>query len=578
MAKLICICPRDPNATLRLESAIDRLNERLTPDNITPPAPATANETGVTTVLLNPTASIPRHGASVCLGILIDPGTDWWRPGAPVPDGTYALVRCGDDSIEIINDPVGSRTVWYAKTDELFLASTSQRAIVAFLGSFEPNPAAYPWMLSSGQLGPDNSWDRRISVMRSSSRIVLDRRSWRLDTHQTSNEIEPVRRARKDHAEGLGEAITHTFDALDIDTARWVLPLSGGVDSRAILMWLKNRDGLRCVTWGLRTALEDKGNDAYIASQLAAHLGLNHRFFETDMSNEPIDTLFDRYFVAGEGRVDAVAGYMDGFKIWKDIFESGADGVIRGDECFGMRMPAYTDFGVRRYVNCLLLSDYANLPPGVVDDLPQQELPAHLLKREGEPLLRWRDRLYYNFRMPYVMAALNDLKCSYVELINPFLSRGIVDYVRTIPDSLRLGRKPFMDVATRMGPDIPYAVRSAIDTPTNIFRSPELVKLMKREIGATEGGGLLPSSLLGFLENNTQIQKSGGPSRPETHPKYLLPTRIRETLGAITRRPRGLYRDRFKKPTLDANVLAFRAFIICRMHRMMNEDAGSLEL
>ena len=175
------------------------------------------------------------------------------------------------------------------------------------------------------------------------------------------------------------------------------------------------------------------------------------------------------------------------------------------------------------------------------------------------------------------MAALKELKCSYVEVINPFLSRGIVDYVRTIPDSLRLGRKPFVDVVSRMGPDIPYAVRSAIDTPTNIFRSPDLVDLIKSEIGSIDGG-LLPSSLLGFLDKNTRVQKTDGPSRPETHAKYLLPSRLRETLGAITRRPRGLYRDRFKKPVLDPNILAFRVFIIYRMHRMMNEDAGSVEL
>jgi hypothetical protein len=241
-----------------------------------------------------------------------------------------------------------------------------------------------------------------------------------------------------------------------------------------------------------------------------------------------------------------------------------------------MRMPAYTEFGVRRYVNCLLLKDFTNLPARLVGDLPEQALPERLERRDGEPILRWRDRLYYNFRMPYVMAALNDLKCSYVEVVNPFLSRGIVDFVRTVPDSLRLGRKPFMDIVKGMGPDLPYAVRSAIDTPANIFSSPELVGLVVGELESTDGPSL-PPSLLEHIKAHIRIQRADGPSRPETHPKYLLPTWIRETLGAITRRPRGLFRDRFRRPALDPNILAFRAFVICRMHRMLKDDADCLK-
>ena len=85
MAKMICICPRDPDSHQRLDTAIDRLNKRLSPDNITPSPPVTARRAGVTTIVFNPTQSIPRHGASVCLGIMGDPAEDWWRPGAPMP-------------------------------------------------------------------------------------------------------------------------------------------------------------------------------------------------------------------------------------------------------------------------------------------------------------------------------------------------------------------------------------------------------------------------------------------------------------------------------------------------------------
>jgi len=574
MAKVICICRRDGGGDSEAETRakVEHLNRRLTPDNIKPNSPVIFQENGVTTAVLNPAETPARHGTSVCLGALIHPAEDWWRPRSAVPDGAYALFRSDGDAVELLNDAVGSRTIWYALTDSFFIASTSQRAIVAFLGSFEPNPNVIPWMLSVGQLGPDNSYDRRIRVLRANSRVLLDRSTWRLTATEMEDDIVPEERSRKEHADGLLRSIERVFDGLDLDPTKWVLPLSGGVDSRAILYWLKRRDGLRAVTWGVRAALDDKGNDATIAREVARHFKLDHRFFETDVSNEPVDTLFTRFLVAGEGRTDAVAGYTDGFKIWKDLFDGKAAGVIRGDECFGLRGTAYTAFGVRRYVSCLLLSDYANIPGPVIDELPPQSLPGHLAQREGEPILRWRDRLYYNFRMPFAMAALTDLKASYVEVVNPFLARSIVDYMRTVPDSLRVKKKLFVDIVQKLGPDIPYAERAAIDTSLNVFKSKPVVEMIQDELGSPRAAAIFPENVLRFVRKNVATRATDAPARPESHAKYMLPKAVRKTLGEVTGKPRGILRDRFKKPALDLNVMAFRAFVISRMHGILEED------
>ncbi len=580
MARIICICRRDGGAPLNAEirARIELLNRRLTPDHITPNPPATFHDNGVTTTVLNPTETPTHRGASVCIGALVHPADDWWSPRAALPDGTYALFRCDAGAVELVNDVVGTRTIWYALESDLFVASTSQRAIVAFLGSFKPNTAVVPWMLSVGQLGPDLSYDSRIRVLRPNSRALFDRALWRVDVTELGNDIVPVERTRKEHAEGLHAAIDNVFDGLELNPARWVLPLSGGVDSRAILYWMKRRDGLRAVTWGVRSSLVDKGADAYIAAQVARHYHLDHRFFETDVSDEPVETVFTRYLVAGEGRVDAVAGYTDGFKMWKALFDEKTAGVIRGDECFGMRMPVYTPFGVRRYVNCLLLSDYKNLPAELLTELPEHRLPPHLQQRPGEPILRWRDRLYYNFRTPFVMAALTDLKCAYVEVVNPFQARSIVDYMRTVPDSLRLGRIPFMDVAKNLSPPIPYAERASIDTSFDVFKSKRVVDLVISELGTERAAAIFSEKLLHFLRGKAQTRATDRPARAETHAKYKIPSSVRKNLGAVTRKPRGLLRDRLKKPTIDINLMAFRAFIISRMCGILEKDARVFSL
>jgi hypothetical protein len=267
---------------------------------------------------------------------------------------------------------------------------------------------------------------------------------------------------------------------------------------------------------------------------------------------------------------------MDGFNIWKRLFEEGAVGIIRGDECFGMRQPVFTPFGVRKYVNCLLLSDYENLPESLTHDLPAQSLPRALRKGDGEPILRWRDRLYHHYRMPLVMAALNDLKCAYVEVVNPFLSRSIVVHVRTIPDSLRLGRIPFMDMMATMGPDIGYAEKSAIDLPENILASKPVVDLILDELSTSRAGSVLPADLRHFILEKTKVRGPGDQKQQESFLKRHLPRPLTRWAGRITKRQRELYRDRNVRPQLDPNVMAFRAFIICRMHKILNDDARAL--
>ena len=63
-------------------------------------------------------------------------------PGSAPPDGSYALIRCSADEIELVADIAASRAVWYYHDDDVFLASSSQRALVALLGDFELEPAA----------------------------------------------------------------------------------------------------------------------------------------------------------------------------------------------------------------------------------------------------------------------------------------------------------------------------------------------------------------------------------------------------------------------------------------------------
>ncbi|MGH9144261.1 MAG: asparagine synthase-related protein [Vicinamibacterales bacterium] len=485
----------------------------------------------------------------------------WAKPLTGRPDGSYALFRSNDKFVEVLSDATACRTIWFFLDDEVFIASTSQRAIVQLVGSFEFNARVVPWMLSSGTLGPGNSWDRRIHCVPADSSITLDRKAWSLRSDIGSCAFVAVDRSAEQHRALLEQHLQQTFSSLALDYSKWVLPLSGGFDSRLILQMLKHHANLRTVTWGLKSSLGESDNDAYIARSLANLLGLRHDFYETGLSTEPVNAVFDRFLICGEGRIDHISGYMDGFKIWKVLFEGGVEGVIRGDEGFGWE-PALSPFQVRMAIELQLWSDFANVKER--GDFGTQEIPTHLLQEHDESLETWRDRLYHQFRIPTVLAALSDLKVAYVEIVNPLLSNQVVAFVRTMPDHLRTSKNLFKSIVRSMPPQLDFAKYPAIDDPKNILRSGPAVAVLRDELSSAHAKALLPEDVLAYILSHLQ------PISPRTEWKRTWEKTLRRRLPrwakAGAKRITGQ-----TAPTMDVYVLAFRAYILSRMSRLLND-------
>ncbi len=56
----------------------------------------------------------------------------------------------------------------------------------------------------------------------------------------------------------MEEVIKKTINSIQIDPKHWVLPLSGGYDSRALLLFLKEKYNLETITWGTEASLTKK--------------------------------------------------------------------------------------------------------------------------------------------------------------------------------------------------------------------------------------------------------------------------------------------------------------------------------
>jgi len=563
MAKVVLVCSRRAVDGRHNASRIDELAKRLSPDNVTARSPLTAVDSHAAIGVLSPCASSPLEDMSAYVGHLVSSARSWKEPGGAVPEGAFALFRVDARTIELATDVVASRTIWYAETDDLFVASTSQRAIVSLLGSYRPNPETVSWMLSSGTLGPGLSWDARIRCLPGDSVLRFDRTSWTRSLRTREVTFDALAVSDAQHEATLKGVLEDTFRNVRLDPGTWRLALSGGTDSRALLLFLPTKAELRCVTWGVHDSPIDPGNDAYIAGALAKSFNLVHEFFATDESGDAIDTVLNRFVVTGEGRIDHVSAYMDGLRMWSVFHDRGVAGILRGDEGFGWNaVTAVPD--VRRCLDAFLLSDFPGIGDAASRGLAKQTWPASLDRRDGESLATWRDRLYHEFRIPVILAALNDLKAPYVELANPLLSRSIIEYVRRLPDHLRTDKRLFRKIVHERGPRIGFAKRPAIADLGEVLKMRSVVEVMSRELKSDRAMDVIPPELLDHVLRNVQADDRNGPGASRVH---------RTVVRMVPRSVKNVLRATIMKAHLHPNVLAFRAYLVSIMNRTLRSDA-----
>lgn len=573
MSKLLYVYRRTGELDASVAGRLRQICEALVPDNVVrEPVHRVRVEGGAGYAVATTSASLGESGMSVRLGVLYGENNTWAVPLAPPPDGSFAIVRANDDLLEVVSDAAGSRTLWYYHDEEQFVAATTQVAIITFLRRFEFDERVIPWMLSTGTLGPRLSWDTKILQLPPDATLVLDKHRWALTLTANTPIItvdpapEPVLRAR------LKSTIAATVGSLrpeDVDG--WVLPLSGGYDSRALLCFLdesvRRSEGFRAVTWGLAESLQDPANDAKVASDLAKAMGIRHEYRFTDVSSEPVETIVDRFLRCGEGRIDQIAGYADGFEIWRSFHDEGVKGTIRGDHAFGGRRVS-SDLTLRMQVSLGTCSDYANLEH-VIDrfDLPPQEIPQELTRRAEESLDAWRDRLVLQHRVPTEFAALSELKSAYVESINPLLSRAVLHAARSAPDELRTEKELFRRVVRDISPAVPFASQRALAFAEDLLKSRAFVGLMREELDSasarqTLGSAFIDHVLSGLNERRT-MSRTG-------RQREAIKRRIKSKLP---RSVKNWFRDRTVRPTVDANVLAFRVFMILKMRALLSMRA-----
>ena len=567
MSGLIVACAR-PGAELAFTAEdVRRCAARLSPDHITPRAPLLFEDQGLVVAVVNPIPDLPTTAGAVCLGGLIGAGTEWGATGPRRPDGSFAVCRWDADRLELVTDNLASRAVWYVLDGDVFLASTSQRALVCLLGDLRFIDAAVAWLASSGTLGPDNAWDTRLKRVPAAAVLSLDRRAWTLECASEPFEPHPTRLPDETHLQRWRDAILASCAELDVSLDTWLLPLSGGLDSRTLLAALMQAGRKpRCVTWGLRHSLDDPESDAVVARRLAAHYGVEHAFHATDPRDESARLLIDRFLVAGEGRSDQIAGYLDGLAIWKEFFEAGVSGVIRGDEPgWGYDIP-FSAADARRSNRMETIADF---PAGHLIrrlGMAPQPLPEWARQRPGETLILYDNRLTDAYQFPFDLAPLNDVKCAYVEVVNPFIADRVIQVACELPEHLRRERRGITAVASALGPPIPPAKRSALVGSAQLLLSSQPVTdEVIAELSSTGAERI--------CERRGLDRVISALRRPGTAPARR---RLRDGVRAVVPRRVRVMINPDPALKLSTFSLALRLHMASRMAAMLSADAAAL--
>ncbi len=499
MAELISLCGRGGTVDTYTAADLETVADRILPENA-PRDVDVVRDDGVLTCRINAPDSLPTQETSTCLGHLIPRTEVWHEPGASVPDGSYGIVRVDSDTIELVADATASRTIYYRRFDDLFVASTSQRAIAHFADEFVLDEAAVAWMISSGSLGPSQAWDPRTEHVPPEGVVRLDRSTW--EVTETTQEVtfDPTDEPESVHRDRLVASLDDTFDALYVDTAAWQLPLSGGLDSRELLLRLKDQDDLQAFTWGTEAALNDPESDAVLARELAAACDVPHRYYTLPETPEDVGEVFDRFVTAGEGRIDHVSGYIDGFGVFEDLANSNVDGLIRGDEGFGWR-PVGSPAAVREVIGAPTIDDYETLPDLAIPGQEAQAFPDQLEQKSGESLAIWRDRLYHTYRIPVVLGALTSLKTPYVEVVNPFLTRRVLETVRGFPDDRRTDKRLYTEYVRERSPDVPVATQSANPDTERLLGSDASTEFIRDRLDTDHARSVLGDEIIDHALN-----------------------------------------------------------------------------
>jgi len=492
---------------------------------------------------------------SGCLGFV---SSQNWNEEGVTPDGNFFIYKTGIESIELLSDYCSTRSIWYYHNPgEYFCFSSFQLPLILFKGVFNFNKKVTSWMLSTGCLGPNNSWDQDIKLLPRLTSLKFIHTEDKV-TLSSYNVIAPndVPTKESELVEYFDNYLKKGFEKIVMPVKSTALLLSGGGESRLLLWYLGIKHKLQTITWTTPASEKVLGSDVQIAKALSTKYNVPHTIFYLKNESLPPKEILNRFLKYGEGRVDHISGYMDGFELWKKIQNSGISSIIRGDHNFGRYKS--TNYTIsRKLVGAQWVDDFENLKKYKLN----QEINDYVKPSRGESPMSYTYRLAIDFRHPLINSALNDFKLNFSEVNNPLLNNSMVSLSTVLPQYMMKNKRLTKKRNKINIPDIPIATSVSIESLKNmamIFKD-EFVESFSKVSADDLKNMDLPENLFQDIKKYTEGIRPNTASETSNGIKKFIPKSIKKFLLSL------------KKDNVPFSKLAFRAFILVNMNKKIEK-------
>jgi len=476
-------------------------------------------------------------------------------------DGYFSCQLLNDEeSITLSSDATASRTVWYLVHQERLIISSSQRTIINLIGDFTFNETAASWMLSTGCTGFGQAWDQRIKHLSPQTTVTFSKKTLVLSIKK--------RELLTTYKNSLNENFKAVFSDFRNDNNLGIT-LSGGYDSRACAYFLKQGGAnILAYSWGIPHSIDQEGTDAQVAKKTAEKLEIPFHFKALQDNHLSSKEILDTFITHSEGRIDHINAFTDGLKIWKQFAQDGVDAIVRADEAFGW-LQISTEKDTRISLDANMAEDYQNLQKAFeLSRLKRPSIPQKAHRLPEESLATWRDRLYREYRIPFILSSLHELMLPFVEILNPLLHDHFIQWTLQLPDEERTNKAKYKKYVESLYPDIPVATIPSIPETNDALASDGFFKEFKRVIDTEKGHQILGDQLVGYLLSKFQTGEQVGQLENKTIRKIknLMPFWLKKML-----------RNSVQPYQLNHNKLVFRAYIIVSVHELFTKDLQDFE-
>ena len=492
-------------------------------------------------------------------------------------DGSYAVITNTGNDITFFTDQFSSRTLWYYIDSESIIISTSQRAIVALKQSFTLNQEAIAWFLSSGCQGPFISWDKDIQQVKPHLEYKFDTNAWNL-TYKQKPGMELPESGTTDWKEFLNlyiKTVDKTLNEMvdQVNKHQALLPLSGGFDSRLLLGLISNSNLLtkvKLINWGVRQNL-NLFDDKKAALNIAKYYRKDIRNTYLPKKVDSIDEILNSFVKACEGRIDHFNAFTDNFKIWKDIRKAGYPFIIRGDIPYTEGLDI-NNLQARAHLGLNLLLDFQNVLNFDFDDYITLQRDIDINKDSKESLIRWRDRLYPQWRVPMVISAFSNQISAYTENRAPMMNWTLYKLYMGLPDKIK-GNKAHIVKIWKMyeKSGIPTNATSSLLSMDSYFENSKGRAYLVNELQRIEQAGRISTQLIKDIKESLLSYNE----KQESSTKFFTLFKIKSKNWVSNKLPPlAKAKLKAKRPlNISEITLAYRVIMIDKIISMFNSDS-----